>query len=85
MKKIYISPNRPNIYLFNKKISKDMVEGFSWITDDIKENNINTEKTLVYCKTQKDCGKLFRTVYSSWSLAHLLTVSQQQSIKVKTW
>ena len=37
-----------------------MVEGFSWLIDDIKENNINTEKTLIYCKTQKDCGKLFR-------------------------
>ena len=36
-----------------------MVEGFSWLIDDIKENNINTEKTLIYCKTQKDCGKLF--------------------------
>ena len=37
-----------------------MVEGFSWLIDDTKENNINTEKTLIYCKTQKDCGKLFR-------------------------
>ena len=37
-----------------------MGEGFRWLINDIKENNINTDKTLIYCKTQKDCGKLFR-------------------------
>ena len=37
-----------------------MGEAFRWLIDDIKENNINTDKTLIYCKTQKDCGKLFR-------------------------
>ena len=59
MKKIYVSPNRPNIYLFNLKISNDMEEGFRWLIDDIEENNINPDKTLICCKTQKDCGKSF--------------------------
>ena len=41
------------------KISCDVGEGFRWLIDDIKKNGIGTAKTLVYCKTQKDCGKLF--------------------------
>ena len=40
-----------------------MGEGFRWLIDDIKQNNINTDKTLIYCKTQKDCGKLLFRIF----------------------
>ena len=58
--KIYVSPNRPNIYLFKRKVSKDLKDTFAWLIDSIKEKKKDTPKTIIYCKSQKDCGRLFR-------------------------
>ena len=57
--KIYVSPNRPNIYLFKRKVSKDLKDTFAWLIYSIKEKKKDTPKTIIYCKSQKDCGRLF--------------------------
>lgn len=57
---ISLSPDRPNIYLFKAKVSKDLNKTFSWLIDSIKQNANGTPRTIIYCKSQKDYGKLFK-------------------------
>lgn len=59
MCKVYVSPNRPNIYLHKVKVTRDINEAFGWLIDMIKEMGPSTPRTIVYCKQQKDCGRLF--------------------------
>lgn len=58
--KIYVSPDRPNIYLHKMKVNKDLNEAFGWLVQMIKEKGPNTPRAIIYCKSQKDCGRLFR-------------------------
>ena len=57
--KIYVSPNRPNVYLSKENVSQRLDDAFQWLIDEIKEKGRHTPKTIVYCKSQKDYGKLF--------------------------
>ncbi|CAB4010341.1 Werner syndrome ATP-dependent helicase-like [Paramuricea clavata] len=56
---ISVTPNRPNIYLYKAKVN-DSLECFDWSIDNIKLKKNTTPKTIVYCKSQKECGKIFR-------------------------
>jgi len=57
---ITVSPNRPNIYLFKAKVDTDLENSFEWLVDQIKTEKKQMPRTIVYCKSQKDCGRLFR-------------------------
>ena len=56
---ISISPDRENIYLHKAKVNKSL-DCFEWLIEIIKSQKNMTLKTIVYCKSQKDCGRIFR-------------------------
>lgn len=56
---IFMSPNRPNIYLHKVQVTKNVSVSFEWLIDIIKAKCTSTPKTIIYCKSQKDCGRLF--------------------------
>ena len=57
---IRVSPDRSNIFLYKQKVYKDFSKTFAWLIDLLKKEAIETPKTIVYCKSQKDCGLLFK-------------------------
>jgi ATP-dependent DNA helicase RecQ len=56
---IYKSPNRPNIYLAKFKVSMDVRKSFKFLIDKLRLEKIAMDRTIVYCKSIKDCGHLF--------------------------
>ena len=59
LKCIIASPNRPNIYLYAAKVNKELFKTFGWLIEKLKEEKQSCPRTLVYCKTTKECGQLF--------------------------
>ena len=57
---IRVSRDRPKIFLEKQKVDRDISKTFAWLTDLLKKEAIETPKTIVYCKSQKDCGLLFK-------------------------
>lgn len=57
---ISVSPDRPNIYFYKCKVNKELKGTFAWLINVIKEKKNDTPRTIVYCKSQKDCGRLFK-------------------------
>lgn len=58
--RIYVSPVRNNIYLYKCKVSIDITKTFMWLIDLLRKEKNTMAKTIVYCKSIKDCGRLFR-------------------------
>ena len=56
---IDVNPNRPNIYLSVKKVTNDLSSSFLWLVDKLKREMVTMGRVLIYCKTIKDCGRLF--------------------------
>ena len=56
---IIVSPDRPNIYLYKAKVNADLLKSFNWLLTMLKSKVVSCPKTLVYCKSIKDCGNLF--------------------------
>ena len=56
---IVASPNRPNIYLYVAKVNKNLPETFGWLIERLASEKQSCPRTLVYCKTTKECGRLF--------------------------
>ena len=57
--KIFLSPNRENIYINKLKVNSDISESFRWLLDKMRQEKVYMDKTIVYCKSIKDCGRLF--------------------------
>lgn len=57
--KIYLSPNRSNIYLYKRKVTAEINMSFQWLVDKLRSEKNAMEKTIIYCKSIKDCGRLF--------------------------
>ena len=57
---IRVSPDRPNIFLDKQKVDGDISKTFAWLIDLLKKEAMETFKTIVNCKSQKDCGLLFK-------------------------
>ena len=49
----------PNIYLYAAKVNKDLSRTFGWLNEKLKEEKQSCPRTLLYCKTTKECGQLF--------------------------
>ena len=56
---IDVNPNRPNIYLSVRKISNDLNSSFQWLVEKLKKEMNTMGRVLIYCKTIKDCGRIF--------------------------
>lgn len=49
---VYVSPNRPNLRFFVKKVKKDcMLNQLQWLVDIIIDQGINCPKTIIFCNT----------------------------------
>ncbi|XP_068671291.1 probable ATP-dependent DNA helicase RecS [Montipora foliosa] len=57
---IDISPNRANIRFAAIKTAKDdQLSYLGWIVDLIREQNLSTPKTIIFCGTMHDVAKVF--------------------------
>lgn len=59
VKIVKLSPEKDNIMYTVKKVAKDVEEVFADILAEPKEKKTDTPKTVVYCRSIKDCGELF--------------------------
>jgi ATP-dependent DNA helicase RecQ len=57
--RIYLSPNRKNIFLYKRKVTTNVERAFQWLVDKLLKEKISMPKTIVYCKSIRDCGRLF--------------------------
>jgi superfamily II DNA helicase RecQ len=57
---ISVSPDRPNIFLYKLKVDGNLTQTFQSLVELVMVQGKLTPKTLVYCKSQKECGKLFK-------------------------
>lgn len=54
------SPNRDNIKLVVRKVKGGTLEtSFSWLVEELKEKGVDTPRTLIYCKSVKDCADIY--------------------------
>ena len=57
---INISPNRANIRFAAIKTAKDdQLSYLGWMVDLIREKNLSTPKTIIFCGTMHDVAKVF--------------------------
>ncbi len=58
------SPNKLNVAYVVHNMDKDteLEFYFDWLTDELKESQEKTERTIVYCQTIKQCGILYATI-----------------------
>ncbi|KAK3721863.1 hypothetical protein QZH41_011499, partial [Actinostola sp. cb2023] len=62
--KIFVSPYRENIYLSKCIVTTNLGETFSWLIKKLIAEQNALDRTIVYCKTIKDCGQLFHLFMS---------------------
>ena len=56
---VNLSPDRPNIRLHVAKV-KDSLDCMEWLVEKLEQEGSDClDKTLVYCRTYKDCSKLY--------------------------
>ncbi|XP_022794673.1 uncharacterized protein LOC111333389 isoform X2 [Stylophora pistillata] len=57
---IYVSPYRANIYLTKLIVSTKIWKTFAWLIERLRDQKNALERTIIYCKSIKDCGQLFQ-------------------------
>ena len=60
------SPEKQNMVYVVECISKDsnIEHYFAWLADDIVKHGTMTERTIIYCQTIKQCGKIYNCIKS---------------------
>lgn len=60
--KIERSPDRSNLMYILKQVKKDMPleDVFGNLIEELKTNRSQTERTIIYCQTRKQCSVLYR-------------------------
>ena len=58
------SPNKLNVAYVVQYMDKDteLEFYFGWLTDELKQNQEKTERTIIYCQTIRQCGILYATI-----------------------
>ena len=56
---IEVNPDRPNIKYVVEKVTNDPEKIFSWVVDSLKKKGVKADKTIIYCRSLKDCGLVF--------------------------
>ncbi|XP_022803496.1 uncharacterized protein LOC111340847 isoform X2 [Stylophora pistillata] len=58
------SPNKLNVAYVVQYMDKDMELEFyfGWLTDELKQSQEKTERTIIYCQTIRQCGLLYATI-----------------------
>ncbi len=53
-----LPPDRPNIRLDVKRV-KPGPECLDWLVDELRDETVNTVKTIIYCRTFKHCSEIY--------------------------
>lgn len=82
---IFKSPDRPNIYIqLRKKESTDYEVSLKWLIDHIRENGINSKKTIVYCRSIDRVSEIFLTLKDSLDLhAYADSIKESKNLLVE--
>lgn len=54
-----LSPDKRNITIRVAKAKNGMEDSFSWLINEVTTKRDASERTIVYCQSIKDCGKLY--------------------------
>ncbi len=57
---VVVSPDRANIYLYKAKVNNNLETSFGWLIDMLRSQHTQCPKVIVYCKSTRECGKLFK-------------------------
>ena len=53
------SPNRENIVYSVSKITADIKTTFGWLLQEIENNGVQVDRTIIYCNQIKQCADIF--------------------------
>ena len=58
------SPNKLNVGYVVQYLNKETELGFyfGWLTDELEQNQEKTVRTIIYCKTIRQCGIFYATI-----------------------
>ena len=58
------SPNKENISYTVQYMDKntELLSYFQWIIDELREQKVSAERTIIYCQTMKQCSTLYSLV-----------------------
>ena len=61
---IYESPEKPNITYVVEGLtpSCNLQQCFQWLADEVKAKGLETERTIIYCQTINQCGRIYSTL-----------------------
>ena len=59
------NPDRPEIKYMAKEVNDDPSSTFRWLIKELEERGIETPKTIIYCRTIKDCGLVYEAFRTS--------------------
>jgi len=59
VKIVRLPPNKDNIKMSFQKAPKELEETLSWVIGDLKEKGNEMLKTIIYCRSLKDCGDIY--------------------------
>lgn len=61
---IFESPNKGNITYSVEYIHKDseLETYFNWLVEDLKENQTDSDRTIIYCQTIRQCSQIYATL-----------------------
>jgi len=54
-----LSPNKINISYSVRRGEEELEDSFQWLIQDLKEKRENMDKTIIFCRSLKDCGEIF--------------------------
>ena len=77
---IQINPDRPEIKFCVKEVQKDPTLTFRWLAQELEEKGQETPKTIIYCRSIRDCG----LIYDMFRVALPQSKSYQSSSCQKT-
>lgn len=58
------SPEKPNVTYVVETIPKEasLQQCFSWLVDEVKVKGVDSERTIIYCQTINQCGRIHSTL-----------------------
>lgn len=64
VKTVHLSPDKENVKHVVEKANVDLEETFGWLIKDILKHKQETKKTIVFCRSFKECGDIYDTFLS---------------------